>query len=89
MSRSSINHQKTKDEFQVLFAGIEGYYDLHGDGEFWAISRHSGWTRCFDLFSTVLGKDGTQTRAYVLNIIVHFLLLIGKLCHCLRKRNIQ
>ena len=54
--RYSINHQKGKDEFQLLFAGIEGYCDLHGDGEFWAISRHSGWTRCCDFILNCFGK---------------------------------
>ena len=56
LSRSSINHQKRKDEFQLLFADIEGYCDSHGDVEFWAICGNSGWTRCCDFVLDCFGK---------------------------------
>ena len=48
LSRLSINHQKRKDKFQLLFADVEKYCDSHEDGDFWAITCNSGWTRCCD-----------------------------------------
>ena len=75
LSRSSINHQKRKEKFQLLFADVEKYCDLH------EVVILVFVLDCF-------GKRWNQTRACVLNIVVHFLLLIGKLCHCLRKKNI-
>ena len=89
LSRSSINHQKRQDKFQLLFADVEKYCDSHEDGDFGQLIVIVVGPGVVILFLTVLGRDGTQTRACVLNIVVHFLLLIGKLCHCLRKRNIQ
>ncbi len=89
MSRLSINRQKRKDEFQLLFAGVEEFCDLHGDGDFGKLVVILVGPGVAILFLTVLVRDGTQTRVCVLNIVRHFLLLIGKLCHCPSKRNIQ